>query len=111
MLLASERIESPTIARLRGTSSGSTSQYSSEDWVQQADSLTIDSPSIHSNPTFGQIKHAATASVAVLDGLMVRAYYIDLIHWARYQSLLPDNEFDGLRRNDGYLQTKHACIT
>lgn len=30
----------------RGSASGSTSRFSSEDWVKQADSLTIDGPSL-----------------------------------------------------------------
>jgi len=46
LAVESEFIPSPTIPQniLRGSSSASTSRFSSEDWVKQADSLTIDSP-------------------------------------------------------------------
>lgn len=61
--------------RLRGSSSGSTSRYSSEDWVQQADSLTIDSPLIaHSNLAFGVTQNAAMTGGVISDEPMVRTY-------------------------------------
>ena len=83
MLLADERADSPTVPRWRGPSSGSTSRYSSEDWVQQADSLTIDSPlSIsHSNPTFGETQHVTIVDGAISDE-MVRTP-IALTHWVK----------------------------
>jgi len=53
LAVESEFIPSATISQnmLRGSTSASTSRFSSEDWVKQADSLTIDGPLLPSVPS------------------------------------------------------------